>query len=72
MTLHNVFTVCFGKDTDKQSFQLQELIPAGHKIGFRQALLSTLDHIATIAFTPKYILSLYLSSEQDVLTLNIF
>lgn len=58
MTLHNMFTVCFEKDVDKQSFQLQEIIPAGHKIGFRQAVLSTLDHIFTVAFTPKFILSL--------------
>lgn len=72
MTLHNVFSVCFGKDTDKESFQLQETIPAGHKLGFRQAVLSTLDHIATIAFTPKIFLSLYLSYEEDPLPLNIF
>lgn len=60
MTLHNVFTVCFEKDLDKKSFQLQETIPVGHKIGFRQTVLSTLDHIATIAFMPKFILGQYL------------
>lgn len=58
MTLHNVFTICFEKDSKKQAFRLQENIPAGYKTGFRQAVLSTLDHIATIAFTPKLILSM--------------
>ena len=58
MTLHNLFTVCFAKNKGQQSFRSQENTPTGHKIGFRQAVLSSLDHIATIAFTPKFILGL--------------
>ena len=61
MTLHNVFTVCFEQYPDNKSFQLQEKIPVSHKVGFREAVLSTLDHIAAIAFLPEFILSGYLS-----------
>jgi cytochrome P450 len=56
MTLHIVFTVCFGTDVDKKSPQLQETSFIGHKTGFYQTVLSSLDHIATIAFMPKFIL----------------
>ena len=59
MTLHNVLTVCFLKKSDQKSFHLQEIVPTSHKFGFRQAVLSTLDHIAIIAFTPKFVLSLW-------------
>ena len=57
MTLHNVLTVCFRKNPERESFQFQESIPTGHKMGFRQAVLSALDNMGTIAFTPKLILS---------------
>jgi len=60
MTLHNVFTVCFDKNPGREHFQLEENIPAGHTVGFRQAVTSTLDCIAIIAFMPKFILSIYL------------
>ena len=67
MTLHNLFTVCFEKSTDKQSFRLEETVATGRQIGFRQAVLSTLDHIATIALMPKFILGLSLSSPVKIL-----
>ncbi|KAL8917288.1 MAG: hypothetical protein Q9172_005914 [Xanthocarpia lactea] len=61
MTLYNVFAVCFGKTDDrgeKGGYRVEETVPPGHKIGFRQSILSTLDHIGTMAFMPKIILNL--------------
>ncbi|KAL8861937.1 MAG: hypothetical protein Q9178_001807 [Gyalolechia marmorata] len=61
MTLHNVFAVCFGKTDDrgeKAGYRMEETVPPGHKIGFRQSILSTLDHIGIMAFMPKLILNL--------------
>ena len=55
MTLYNLFTVCFDKHPKK--FELEETIPAGHRVGFRQTVLSVLDHMAIIALIPKCVQS---------------
>ena len=55
MTLHNLVSVLFPQGSDK--YQVHEKAPPSRALSMTQAVLSMLDHIATVAFTPKLILS---------------
>ena len=56
MTIHNLVAVLFSYGQGK--FQLEENVPSTHSLSLTQAVLSMLDHIAIVAFTPRILLSL--------------
>ena len=55
MTIHNLVSVLFPLGSGE--FQLQEKVPSDRRLSLTQAVLSILDHIAMVAFTPRLILS---------------